>query len=314
MKKFLLLPVLACICFTTVFAQVPQAINYQAVARDSSGQPIVNRHVGLQFIFHDISANGAIDYQETDTATTNQFGLFVVAVGNGTPVTGTFAGINWGTNSKYLEVDIDVTGGANYVYMNASQLISVPYALYARTGGNAWQNYASYDERVQTNNPPLTLLNDSVWTPRTLNNTEYQIGTAITKSGNDITLAPGTYHISASAPWGWDIPYDSNTNWAFPQAQNQLRIRDIINDTTLLISPSDQVTDTRNNLIGSVLHNTRSLYVEGEITITTSTTIEFQHLINFVVYLSGPVNYDFGIPMNSGEDEVYATLNIQKIN
>jgi hypothetical protein len=157
-------------------------------------------------------------------------------------------------------------------------------------------------------------MNDSVWNPRALNNTEYQVGSAITKNGSYITLAPGTYHITASAPWGWDIRYDDTTNWAFPQAQSQLRIRDITQGTTLLLSPSDQVTDTRTNLIGSVLHNTHVLYMEGEITITSTDTIEFQHLLRSFSYLSGPVNYDLGIPMNSGEDEIYATLNIQKIN
>ena len=74
------------------------------------------------------------------------------------------------------------------------------------------------------------------------------------------------------------------------------------------------VTDTRNTLNGSTLHETYSLHLEGEITVTTQTVIELQHLIKSISWPSGPTNYEPGIPMNSGMDEIYATINIQKID
>ncbi|MDB5282959.1 MAG: hypothetical protein JWO06_2034 [Bacteroidota bacterium] len=116
---------------TSGFAQVPQGVNYQAIGRDGTGAILANQHISVSFAVHDGSAAGTIVYQETDTASTNQFGLFTVVLGHGTPVLGTFPAINWGTGNKYLEVDYDPNGGTNYSIMGTAQLMSVPYALYA---------------------------------------------------------------------------------------------------------------------------------------------------------------------------------------
>lgn len=117
-------------------AQAPQSMNYQAVARDGSGNILANQLIGLRFSIHDITAGGVVVYSETDTATTNAYGTFTAHIGSGIPVSGTFAGINWGSGSKFLQVEIDVTGGTNYVTMGTAQLLSVPYALYANTSGS----------------------------------------------------------------------------------------------------------------------------------------------------------------------------------
>ena len=119
------------ISFISAHAQVPQLINYQAVARDGGGHLLANQSIGLRFTIHDNTQVGAIVYQETHSGLmTNQFGLFTTAVGAGTPVGSyTFSAINWATNSKFLEVELDSTG--NYSFMGASQLNAVPYALYA---------------------------------------------------------------------------------------------------------------------------------------------------------------------------------------
>jgi hypothetical protein len=131
-----LLIVIAFLQFSTSYAQAPQQMNYQAIARNASGNGLPNLPVGLRFTIRDGSITGTILYRETNTVTTNKFGLFTTAVGGGTPVNGTFSGINWGLGSKYLQVEMDITGGTNYVDMGATQLISVPYALYAQTSGN----------------------------------------------------------------------------------------------------------------------------------------------------------------------------------
>ncbi|MCX6198056.1 MAG: hypothetical protein NTY88_02385 [Bacteroidetes bacterium] len=123
-------------CLSSVNAQAPNGINYQAVARNNAGAIWQNQHITLRFTIHSSTANGAIAYQETDTATTNQFGLFTVVIGSGTVVQGTFSGISWGTASKYLQVELDAAGGSNFTDMGTSQLMSVPYALYAETSGS----------------------------------------------------------------------------------------------------------------------------------------------------------------------------------
>ena len=113
------------------FAQTSNAIPYQAVARNSSGNLLVNQNVRLRFSIHNETASGTIVYQENQSVTTNNLGLFTVNIGQGTATTGTFATINWGTGFKYTQVEIDVNGGTNYVDMGTQQMMSVPYALYA---------------------------------------------------------------------------------------------------------------------------------------------------------------------------------------
>ncbi len=115
----------------TVNAQAPDKFNYQAVVRNASGAIISNQAVAVRFTIHDITASGATVYQETQSLTTNQFGLVNTAVGSGTVVNGTFTGITWGNGAKYLQVEIDPAGGSSYTDLGAAQLLSVPYALYA---------------------------------------------------------------------------------------------------------------------------------------------------------------------------------------
>ena len=102
------------------------------MVRDSiSGNPIANKNISLRIILHQGSQGGTIVYDETDSATTNQFGLFNVNVGTGKVNSGTFATIPWSQYYYYQEVQIDTTGGSNYTSIGTSQLLSVPYALSA---------------------------------------------------------------------------------------------------------------------------------------------------------------------------------------
>lgn len=119
-----------------VKAQAPQAFNYQGVARDNAGNTLVNQSIGVQFDLRETTANGTVVYSETHTATTNNFGLFNLQVGNGTPSLGTLASIDWSNGPFFLEVSLDASGSTNYQSMGTSQLLSVPYALYAETSGN----------------------------------------------------------------------------------------------------------------------------------------------------------------------------------
>jgi len=112
------------------FGQIPQAINYQAVARNASGNVIPNQLVALRLSVLDGSA-GPVLYSERDTATTNQFGLFTVRLGMGQVLSGIFSAIPWGGSNTHLKVEMDPTGGFSYVNIGESQLLSVPYALYA---------------------------------------------------------------------------------------------------------------------------------------------------------------------------------------
>lgn len=118
---------------TETQAQAPQSFPYQAVARDVNGNLLSNQNVSLRLSILDGSDVGPVVYQETQAMLTNSFGLFTLNIGQGSIQIGTFQAINWGLGSKFIQVEMDATGGNNYVVMGTSQLLSVPYAMYAES-------------------------------------------------------------------------------------------------------------------------------------------------------------------------------------
>ena len=127
MKKQLLLLAASAMLALTGYAQAPQELNYQAVVRDGSGNPVANNtSVVLTFIIHDQTQGGSAVYTETDTVFANQFGLVSTQIGKH----GTLSAVSWGSGPKYLEVDANINNTGS-VSMGTSQLISVPYALFA---------------------------------------------------------------------------------------------------------------------------------------------------------------------------------------
>lgn len=136
MKNSLFL-LLALLITIKSYSQVPQGISYQAVAFNTSGSPVVNGNVGVKISILDNSISGTVVYSETYLKLTNAQGLFNLNIGQGTPSTGTFSSINWGTNSKFLKVEVDPAGGTNYTNIGTNQLMSVPYTLYSKESENA---------------------------------------------------------------------------------------------------------------------------------------------------------------------------------
>jgi formylglycine-generating enzyme required for sulfatase activity len=82
------------------------------------------------------SANGSAVYAETHAPQTNANGLATLEIGGGTLFSGNFANINWANGPFFVKTETDPNGGNNYTITNTSQLLSVPYALYAATAGN----------------------------------------------------------------------------------------------------------------------------------------------------------------------------------
>ena len=117
-------------------AQAPQQMSYQAVIRDNSNQLLANTTVGMQISILQGSPTGTPVYVETHTPLTNANGLVSIQVGGGTVLSGTFSTINWAGGPYYIKTETDPTGGSNYTITGTNQLLSVPYALYAETGGS----------------------------------------------------------------------------------------------------------------------------------------------------------------------------------
>lgn len=124
-----------------ISAQTPEQISYQAVARNSSGQVIQNQMIGIKLDLRQGSAAGAIVFSETHNKITNQLGLFTLGIGSVNTVA--FSAINWENGPMFLEVSIDPNGGSSYTSMGAQQLLSVPYALYAKKAAGVNLNAGS---------------------------------------------------------------------------------------------------------------------------------------------------------------------------
>ncbi len=179
--KYIFLLISICLSFA-LDAQPPQSFKYQAVVRDADGNLISNQSVDIRISIRNGSAGGTIVYQETFDETTNQFGLVSLNIGTGTVLIGTFSGIDWGSGSKYMQVDYKE--GANYLLLGTTELSSVPYALYSNHSADSYWgktgNNIFYDGGyvgVGTDNP----LNDF-----------HVYGSGLFREGGTgLTIAPG---------------------------------------------------------------------------------------------------------------------------
>jgi len=132
MKTFVLSIIFVVMCML-VNAQVPESFNYQAIPRNGSGGTYPEQAMSVQISILTGSPSDSTFYTETFSTTTTSLGLLNLHIGQGTPVSGTFSSIKWDSCSFYLKVEIDPAGGTNYVDMGITQLLSVPYALNAKT-------------------------------------------------------------------------------------------------------------------------------------------------------------------------------------
>ena len=114
-------------------SQVPEKMSYQAVIRNANNVLIANQAIGMRISILQGSATGTPVFVETQTPNTNANGLVTIEIGGGTPVSGTFATIDWSAGSYFVKTEIDPSGGTTYTITGTNQLLSVPYSLYAKT-------------------------------------------------------------------------------------------------------------------------------------------------------------------------------------
>lgn len=133
-KRILLLLIVVLNVSLVAYSQAPNKFNYQGVVRNASGVPVSNQAIQLRISLLDVSATGTVVYQERHTTTTNQFGLYTVAIGTGTVLSGNFSAINWSLNDKYIKTELSTNSGVTFSLLGTTQLLSVPYALYAASG------------------------------------------------------------------------------------------------------------------------------------------------------------------------------------
>lgn len=136
MKNIILLLTLSFSLLNFANAQTPpNAFNYSAVARNAAGQPIATTTIGIQVTILKTSPTGASQYSENHFVNTDAYGLFNLVIGAGAVQSGSMATIDWSNDNYYLKVGMDAAGGTNFLTMGTTQLLSVPYALYAKSAG-----------------------------------------------------------------------------------------------------------------------------------------------------------------------------------
>lgn len=135
-KKLSLSLLLFIIASMQVFAQTPDAFQYQAVVRNPQGEILKNQSINIRFSLRRNTANGTVVFTETHTATTLDNGIVSLQVGTGTPGLGSFGlgEIDWSSGVYFMQVEID--NGNGYITLSTQQLLSTPFAKYAQAAGS----------------------------------------------------------------------------------------------------------------------------------------------------------------------------------
>jgi hypothetical protein len=212
MKQFFTFALLL-ILTTAAWAQSPNLINYQAVARDNSGQALVNKTIKIRISLNQSDNNGSLTYySETRTVTTNALGLFNVQIGGpgADSQIGNINNTNWLDNSKIrtISVGLDLNNGVNFTDMGNQQLVSVPYALAANTAKTAEKLTGAFIGFSAERN---TSVQDIGTTPTTLTyNVEYLDSTNIFNPATGKFTVPetGLYILNFSG-----VIYSESTNY-----------------------------------------------------------------------------------------------------
>ncbi len=136
MKRLLTLLILLTLVVSLSYSQSPEAFKYQAMARDQFGNSIINKQISLKISIIQGGENGLLVYSEIHDVTTNSLGLVSLNIGKGESLNGTFSDIKWGESNHYVQIAMDENGGDNFKTMGTAELLSVPYALYAKSAGS----------------------------------------------------------------------------------------------------------------------------------------------------------------------------------
>jgi hypothetical protein len=137
----------------TAFSQAPEKLSYQSVIRRTNNDLVVNQNVRVKISILQGTITGTAVYVEDHSTSTNSNGLVSLSIGGGNLISGSFSAINWEIGPYFVKMEADPTGGTNYTVSGTSQLLSVPYALYAKTSGSS---QASWNSNGNTGTNPST--------------------------------------------------------------------------------------------------------------------------------------------------------------
>lgn len=171
------------------YAQAPKGINYQGVARDNDGKPIISKNISVRIGILKNAALGEVEYSETHKLQTNQFGLFTLVIGQGTVNTGAFSFVSWAVGKKWLQVELDPDGGSLFQLAGSQQLMSVPYAFYAEFAGNGGgASSLSAGQGIAINDGVILNTGDG---DNSITNEIQTLSIAATTDGNNLSISGG---------------------------------------------------------------------------------------------------------------------------
>lgn len=192
MKKILLLFGILSGLFMGL-SQAPEKMSYQAVVRNGSGQILSNQAIAIRLSILQGSAAGPSVYSERLTGNTNANGLVTLEIGTGTVLSGTFSTIDWPSGNYYLKTETDPSGGTTYTITGTSQLLSVPYAMYAKSAGSSGGAFTiPYANTVNNASTLFSLTNDGDGTSLEGNNNSATSSIAAVR-GVVTSTAPGGF-------------------------------------------------------------------------------------------------------------------------
>jgi uncharacterized protein (TIGR02145 family) len=152
MKNFYPILCLVIASVTHLQAQAPQGFNYQATVRNTTGELIINSNVYFKFNVIQGSQTAVPVFTETHYVPTDDLGQVTLIIGEGTANTGVFSEIDWSLGSYYFGIELSINGDNDYIAMGTTQLLSVPYALYAANSGNATPTIPDLEAVLAENN------------------------------------------------------------------------------------------------------------------------------------------------------------------
>lgn len=143
----------------SIYAQSPEKISYNAVIRDATNSLVSSKSVGMQISILQATITGTIVYTETHSVETNSNGLISLEIGSGS-TSDDFSAIDWSEGPFFIKTETDPTGGSTYTISGTSQLMSVPFALFAKTSGSSQTNATNITNNstaIETNTTAIEL-------------------------------------------------------------------------------------------------------------------------------------------------------------